>query len=258
MPSRWLRASSVPGSLIQMDEMSAADEGRSAQMDERIRPMSDANGAAASTYEEWAAGAVTEHLDKAAEQGYVNPSTASAMATAVRKIMQALHRDDWDDQSLRDLDLDDTFKRFENLAQFKIETMHTYEKRFVKALESYELWLRDKKQWAQEMNSQPRRRRSTKSETTSTSTDSTPSKTSGLQPESASEQTSASAPDRASVSPSEELLDYQFPLRPGVYAYLRLPPDLRKTDAQRLAAFIGALVMEPMPELGTGDAEADR
>jgi hypothetical protein len=46
---------------------------------------------------------------------------------------------------------------------------------------------------------------------------------------------------------SEELKVYPFPLRPGQFAYLELPPDLTRLEVERLAAFLLALAKKEQP-----------
>ncbi|MGH3301227.1 MAG: hypothetical protein ACRDOK_05950 [Streptosporangiaceae bacterium] len=40
-------------------------------------------------------------------------------------------------------------------------------------------------------------------------------------------------------------MQYPFPLRTGVMAYFSLPRDLGRTEAQRIAAFVASLAMDP-------------
>lgn len=54
---------------------------------------------------------------------------------------------------------------------------------------------------------------------------------------------------------SSDLVQYPFPLRSGVLIYVSLPRDLRRSEAQRIAAFVASLAIDPVPELGTGKSE---
>lgn len=46
----------------------------------------------------------------------------------------------------------------------------------------------------------------------------------------------------------ERLVVYPFPLRGDVFAELRLPADLTPDEAERMAAFIKTLAVEPPQE----------
>jgi hypothetical protein len=45
------------------------------------------------------------------------------------------------------------------------------------------------------------------------------------------------------------LIDYPFPLAGGQIAHLRLPQRLERVDAERIAAFVGTLVLEAQKEI---------
>ena len=42
-------------------------------------------------------------------------------------------------------------------------------------------------------------------------------------------------------------ITYPFPLRPDLVVELRVPEDLKQSEARRLAAFIETLALEPSP-----------
>lgn len=200
------------------------------------------------TKAEWTAGAVSDHCHKAGEQGYMNASTAGAMATAVKKVVAAVHGSDWESVDLRDVDVEELFHRFRQKASFKVETAQAYEGRMRRAIESYRLRLDDPNAWVAEMRDRTRGTRGR-------------SKSSGPTPGNDASQPAvptagaggAVAPAPPALGETEGLVQYVFPVRPGVFARLHLPADLRKTEVRRLAAFLDTLTLEPVPELGTGE-----
>ena len=50
-----------------------------------------------------------------------------------------------------------------------------------------------------------------------------------------------------------DIITYPYPLRPGLVVQINLPPDLRSTEARRLAAFIESLVAEEQLTLPSAD-----
>jgi hypothetical protein len=203
---------------------------------------------------EWTAGAVAAHCSKAAEQGYMNASTAGAMATAVKKIVEAVHGANWEEQDLRSIDRDELFHRFEQLANFKVETIRVYQSRFTRAVESYDLRLRDPDAWVQSVRAKSRRSKSRTSNGESNGASKKANVDKGPTPMDLAP-TPPRAPSQNAAQPAGDLVPYQFPLRPGVFAVLNLPQDLRTNEVKRLAAFLETLVLEPLPALGSGTPE---
>ena len=53
------------------------------------------------------------------------------------------------------------------------------------------------------------------------------------------------------------LIEYPFPLRPGVRAVLTLPEDLTETEAKRLVRFVESLAVPDQLSIITGEATAE-
>jgi hypothetical protein len=53
------------------------------------------------------------------------------------------------------------------------------------------------------------------------------------------------------------LIEYPFPLRPGVRAVLTLPEDLNETEAKRLVRFVESLALSDQLAITTGEALAE-
>jgi hypothetical protein len=51
------------------------------------------------------------------------------------------------------------------------------------------------------------------------------------------------------VPPRSSLIEYPFPLRPGVQARLALPEDLTEREAKRLARFVESLAVSEQPAI---------
>lgn len=180
-----------------------------------------------------------EFCDYLIEKGYGGASAVNALKSAAKQVFQRVDGDDFGGLDVVNLDVEDYANRFEVKARadYKQESLATYRKRFLRAVEYYKAFLSD--------GSVPQLR--------ATGTRSKPS--SGAAVSKAKVAASAAAPPSA-PEPSDDglrLIDYPFPLRTGQLAYLRLPKRLEKADAQRIGAFVNTLAFEPQLELPAGE-----
>jgi len=53
------------------------------------------------------------------------------------------------------------------------------------------------------------------------------------------------------------LIEYPFPLRPGVRALITLPEDLTEAEAKRLAKFVETLAVPDQRAITTGEVPAE-
>ena len=176
------------------------------------------------------------------EKGYASPAATSPWKSAARQVFSTVEGGDWKTKDVRGLDLDEYMSRFETMTrgQYKAESIASYRARVKKALEAYEDYLRDGRTPTLRQ-SRPRR----------TSVEKSGGASAGLR---GGGEAAVIAP--AAPSPVANLVEYPFPVRSGM-AYLRLPRELDKTDAERLATFVRTLVFEPQLAIGDGNSEPE-
>ena len=178
---------------------------------------------------------LVEHWSWAAKKGLMNKNTAGAMRAAAAQVLGVL--DDWQKVNITELDVDDVLKRFKTLrhADFKPESLETYDQRFRQAVKSYLSYVEDPGRWrfsTRDRAATPSRTATARVKATGHSTDD-----SGVpQVQVDHAPTSRRTPDLAN--------SYPFPLRPGFTAQLVLPPDLKASEVKRLSTFMSTLVAE--------------
>lgn len=187
-----------------------------------------------------------DFLDTASKRGFLVQRTAEAYKTAATKILK-IDGESWEETELRSLDLDTQVDRFVRLegSGFKPETLRTYESRFRSAVAECLKYEEDPRSYrgpAAQRRSVPRK--------------------SGKGGVAASE--SGAVGDTSDTAEADghrgdggpparpSLVKYPFPLRSGELAYFELPRDLTRAEAQRMAAFISSLAIDPVPELKSG------
>ena len=182
-------------------------------------------------------------LDWTIEKNELNKATASALKTGVRNVLSV--EDDPDFVDLRGLDMDNFLNRFTNKTrgQFKDKSQEVYRQRFRQSVGMYLAWL-DGSEWRP-----ARLRPNSGGNSTSNGTSARRSSqrslatANGNRSDQGLERTDASQP-AAPGSPPSGLIEYPFPLRPGLRARLMLPEDLNQSEAERVSAFIRALAFE--------------
>jgi hypothetical protein len=88
----------------------------------------------------YSANALANFLEYAADKGLLKRATARSRKIASMKILEALDEDDKKD--LREINIDDAFNRFQNLASssLKPESLAVYKSRFTSALNDFLRW----------------------------------------------------------------------------------------------------------------------
>lgn len=191
-------------------------------------------------YEEWTAGALTAFCDHLVQKNYFAKETASSYKTAVTRVMEKAEGPDWESFVLKDADLELLFTRFMNAARsdFSAGTLRAYKNRFEKALSEYGSWVAAPDEYSPSIK---RRTGPQGGRAESKNAEKAPT-------ERASRQTSKSDPHSRSG-----LIEYPFPLRRGILAFLKLPEDLRQPEAERIARHVESLAI---PEPPAADSEA--
>jgi hypothetical protein len=171
------------------------------------------------------------------QKGLMGGSAVEPLRSATKQIVSVVEPDT-PDLDLRALDADDFMNRFDTLAgqKYSPDSLRAYRNRFNRGLELYRQYLEvGAANFRPPAGRAPARRRSEP----------------GGNGRSAAKPKSADA----GVAPppsTPNLIDYPFPLRSGVMAHLYLPSRLDKDDADRMSAYLRALVYEPQRQIEPG------
>ncbi len=182
--------------------------------------ISDGNGSGLLAFTDWL------H-----DKNETKPATAKALKAAVVRVLSI------DDELLttqvEEFDLDQILSRFENgnRAEFTSSSMDTYKSRFRRVTEMYKRYLAGDNSWRAMLkprNASSRRQR--------------PPGTTQTRPTDVDETPEDVRPDNGTGR--HQFVDYNLPLRPGLMVQLKLPADLTRSDAARIAAFVGSLAFD--------------
>jgi hypothetical protein len=182
-------------------------------------------------------------LEWASRTGELSPNTAASYKTAVTQVLE-IDGEAWIKTKILDLDIERQLDRFARLraSRYSATSLRTYGNRFKAATSHYFKYLEDP---ATFRTGQLKATRPKSSDRPQTETGST-AKSRKQVPQ------SRVTPSDIAASESSDLVQYPFPLRAGIMAYLSLPRDLRRVEAQRIGAFVASLAIDPTPELGPG------
>ena len=171
--------------------------------------------------------AFVQHWNWVADKGLMNPTTAKAIRASVSQILKI--EDNWENLDVRTIDVDRLIARFRNLSDLSPGSLATYESRFRSGLESYLSYLDNPASY------QPKSRKAGPREDNPESKPKSKAKA----------ESSPSSPHAVSpgTSMSARLIVYPFPVRPDVFAELKLPADLTVEEATRLGAFLKAVAL---------------
>jgi hypothetical protein len=187
-------------------------------------------------------------MDFMIQKGYGTPGSISLLKSAAKQVFSIVEGEDFDGVDVRSFDIDEYLSRFENrsMGRYTAESLSAYRSRFRKAIESYRSYLADP-------NWKPAARSTTARRTLA----------SGLpNGKKSDKQQKAVGGDRATKSEvprdaSASTIAYPFPLKSGQIAQLHLPTRLDRDDAERMTAFIRALVFDQPRQFPSGD-DGDR
>jgi hypothetical protein len=172
--------------------------------------------------------AFVQHWDWVADKGLMPRNTALSIRTSVSKILQ-IDRD-WESVDVRQVDVDALISRFRNLSELAPNSLATYESRFRSGLASYLTYLDNPTSY------QPKvRRHAQREEKPGTKARKLPASRRTVPEE------QPAVASHAATSP--KLVVYPFPVRPDVFAELKLPADLTLDEASRLSSFLKAIAM---------------
>jgi hypothetical protein len=147
----------------------------------------------------------------------------------VKQILQIDHG--WETVDVRQLDLEALITRFRNLSELSPTSLATYESRFRSGLDSYLAYLDNPTSY------QPRGRTSVRrGDVKHTRQQKTGAPATGpVGP--------AAPSEPPAVSGGAKLVVYPFPVRPNLFAELKLPSDLTTSEARRLGKFLEAVAL---------------
>jgi hypothetical protein len=170
-----------------------------------------------------------EFLNYTSEKGMVNANTVGALRAASREVLGAVEPEGWEAVDLRTIDVEDFATRFERLraGKLKPESLGVYKSRFRSALQMYFKYLDNPSGWRYK----PERPAAARKKPAAVVTPSESASGVDSQP-----------PDAR--GPRASTIDYPFPLRPGMVVSLKLPVDLTRPEAKRLAGFIDSLALD--------------
>lgn len=181
-------------------------------------------------------------LEWAIRTGELSSNTAAAYKTAITQVLE-IDGDAWRATSLRELDVDRQLDRFTRLrgSRYSPASLKTYKNRVSAARSHYLTYLANPATF-RAASTRPKRGRD-EARAEKYSSDSQPR---------IRERGSRGAPVRPEDPVANtELVQYPFPLRPDSLVYLSLPRDLRRSEAERIAAFVASLAMDPVTDRGT-------
>lgn len=157
------------------------------------------------------------------------PASARAIRAAVSQILKI--DDNWESVDVRSIDVDALFARFRNLSKIAPGSLAAYESRFRTGLQSYLAYLDNPTSY------QPKTRKPAQRD------DKTASKSKGTPTADSPVASSGSTTPVPTTGSTAKLVVYPFPVRPDVFAELKLPADLTVDEALRLSAFLKAIAL---------------
>lgn len=181
-----------------------------------------------------------EHWAWAGQKGLMNASTARALATACRGVLEV--QENWQSLDVSTLDLEESFNIFKNLRakDFTPDSLRTYESRFRRAVMSYRRYLNEPSTWRFETRITAGNRSSHSDRPRRIQRKRFPD----LDGAAKEEHSNIAADGAASVN---ELQEYLYPIRADVLARLSIPRDANTTELNRLVAWVRTLATDYEP-----------
>ena len=183
-----------------------------------------------------------QYLEFLSSKGHVAPGAITALKSGFSKVMRTLGGEEWEAIEVRSIDIDSDMKRFANMTQgqYNANSLVDYKSR-VRKVTTWYLEFLSKPGWTPDIKTRARIN----------------SKQSG---QSAAQEVEQSKPSKTAESSNSNevtpqtakanLVAFPFPLANGSLATLYLPPSITANDANRMARFIGTLVVESEQDNG--------
>jgi hypothetical protein len=173
-------------------------------------------------------------LEWATRTGELSSNTAAAYKTAVTRILE-IDGEAWTSTDVATIDVDRQLDRFTRLrgSRYNPASLRTYRNRLSAAVTHYLRYL----ERPESFRANPARRPSGSKKTDTSPSEPSPKvRRDHNRPEPVTH-----AVER---EPAGNLVQYPFPLRSDLMAYLSLPRDLRSSEADRIAAFVASLAID--------------
>lgn len=170
---------------------------------------------------------LVDHWAWAAKKGLMKGNSARALGSACNKILGVLEA--WEGLDVTSLDVDDAFRRFQNLCSkdYTPDSLEAYRRRFKQAVGSYLEYVRDPSAWKAPAGGD---------RTQKPSLPTRGSKKKEVESEDAEE----------TLVAETGLIRNTFQLAGGRRAILALPTDLSKADVTRLTSLLNLLVVDDL------------
>jgi hypothetical protein len=174
--------------------------------------------------------ALVEHWNWAISKGLMNRNTGNALRAACAKVLPVL--EGWEEVDVRELDVEDTLKRFVNLhsKDFKPDSLDAYKRRFRQAVSSFLEYGDDPAAW-KPLQREPSARRNDSGNGAKTGASS-----------------STREPAARGELKGSNLHEYDFPIRAGLMAKLVVPRDVTSAEMKRLITWARTLAIDSEPE----------
>jgi hypothetical protein len=173
-------------------------------------------------------------LEYASNMGLLKANTMIAWRTAASKIADDLTEQEAED--VRAIDLDLLFQRFVNRNKVEVSpsTLMTYKQRLGKAIGEFVRWRDDPTSYKPTAGPAGPRKRPEKQEP----------KARTRREGNAEAGPDDGPPEKFTNEPATKTLTLPFPLRSDFLATVQIPRDLKRVEAERLAAFIKTLAVD--------------
>jgi hypothetical protein len=168
----------------------------------------------------------------AEKKGELPATTVQNWRNASNKVLEI--EDDWPNLNLVDFDLDGHLNRFEILKRtsYAASSMNAYKARTKMGIEVYRSWLSGASDWKPKGTGSVKVAKNGDKAKKSTATTTVIPTVETMVP---TGEIGGFVPARTT------LIEYPFPLRPGVRALIALPEDLTEKEAKRVAKFVESL-----------------
>jgi hypothetical protein len=185
-------------------------------------------------------------MDFMVQKGYGTSGSISLLKSAAKQVFSVVEGEDFGGLDVRSFDIDDYLARFVNrsMGRYSADSLAAYRSRFRRAVESYRSYLADP-------NWKPAARSTNARGTTAPGAATNSKSSKSKKPVRSDQEVVPEALGQGLAS----VVTYPFPLKSGQMAQLHLPTRLDRTDAERLTAFIRALVFDQSRQLPPGDGE---
>jgi hypothetical protein len=173
-----------------------------------------------------------EHWKWSANEGFINPNTASALRAACTQVLAVYN--DWETRDVSELNVEETIGRFkeERVKEFTPSSLQVYASRFRQAISSFLQYVRNPESW--KANSRVRG---------GSGRGSSQVLTARVSEESRVYLSTVSAHQNQQAA--GEMIEYPCPLlRENMTARVMVPRDLRKEDVERIHRLLMAICVD--------------